>query len=104
MNSTLVKALIASLPICILLAASALMFAKQRRLWSVLQLLGAAGMVVVVLAHLGEALQIFPWMRWGQERSIGHYVDLLGGIVGIAFFPLGYLLHALTIGNKTTDD
>jgi len=67
-NSTLVKALIALLPIGILLAASAVMFAKQRKLWSVLQLLGAVGMVVAVLAHLCEALQILPWMRWGQEH------------------------------------
>jgi hypothetical protein len=39
-------------------------------------------------------------MHWGQEHSTGHYVDLLGGIVGITFFPLGYLLHALAIANK----
>ena len=103
-NSTLVKALIALLPICILLAASGVMFAKQRRLWSVLQLLGAAGMMLIVLAQLCEALQILPWMRWGQEHSTGHYVDLLVGIVGITFFPLGFLLHALTIGTKRTDN
>lgn len=100
MNSTLAKALIALVPSCTVLAASAVMFGKQKRLWSVLQLVGAAGVMVVILAHLCEALQVLPWLRWGQERSVGHYVDLLGGIVGIIFFPLGYLLHALAIGNK----
>lgn len=104
MNATLVKALIALLPSGILLAASAVMFAKQRRLWSVLQLLGAAGMMVVILAHICEALQILAWLHWGQEHSVGHYVDLFGGIVAISLFPLGYLLHAVAIGNETADD
>lgn len=103
MNATLVKALIALLPSGILLAASAVMFAKQRRLWSILQLAGAAGMVLVILAHVCEALQILPWLHWGQERSAGHYVDLFGGMVAITLFPLGYLLQAIAIGNRTTD-
>jgi hypothetical protein len=35
--------------------------------WSVLPLLGSAGMVVILLAHFGEALQLFPWMHWGED-------------------------------------
>jgi uncharacterized membrane protein len=97
MNLTLLKALGAMLLACVLLIASAVMFRREKRAWSVLQLLGAVGLVTVVLAHLCEALQIFPWMRWGQEHSVGHYLDLSAALVGLALFPLGYLLHALAM-------
>jgi hypothetical protein len=70
---------------------------SRKRLWSVLQLLGSAGMVVILLTHFCEALQLFPWMHWGEEHSIGHYLDLSGAVVAITLFPLGYLLRALAI-------
>ena len=38
---------------------------------SFLQLVGAGCLVIVVLAHVFEALHLFPLMRWGQEQSIG---------------------------------
>ena len=28
------------------------------------------------LTHAAEGLQWFPSMRWGDEQSIGHYLDL----------------------------
>lgn len=73
------------------------MFIREKRLWSVLQLLGSAGFVTVVLVHLCEAFQIFPGMHWGEEYSVGHYLDLSSAILGMTLFPVGYLLHALTI-------
>jgi len=51
---------------------------------------------VVVLAHICEALHLFPWMHWGDEHSVGHYLDLASAILGFTLFPLGYLLHVLT--------
>jgi len=59
------------------------------------QLIGTAGLMIVVLSHLCEGLGLFPWMGWGLERSIGHYLDLSAAIVGLALFPLGYLLNAI---------
>jgi hypothetical protein len=91
---TLTKALIALLPTGILLAGSTVMCLRERRPWSVLQLLGAAGMVIVAFSHVCEAVQILPWMRWGQGNSVGHYLDLFGAIIGVTLFPLGFLLHA----------
>lgn len=49
--------------------------------------------VVVVLTHLAEALQLFPWMHWGEQRSVGHYVDLWSVVIGLTMFPAGYLLQ-----------
>jgi hypothetical protein len=51
--------------------------------------------VIVALAHVFEALHLFPWMHWGLEASPGHYLDLSGAVLGLTLFPIGYLLHAL---------
>jgi predicted Na+-dependent transporter len=63
---------------------------------SLLQLLGAGCLVVVVLTHLSEALHLFSWMRWGDEHSVGHYLDFVSAVLGLTLFPIGYLLGALT--------
>jgi hypothetical protein len=55
--------------------------------------------VVVVLVHISEALDVFPWMHWGQEHSAGHCLDLSGAVLGLILFPAGYLLHALGMQN-----
>jgi SAM-dependent methyltransferase len=91
---TLTEALIALLPTGILLAGSTVMCVRERRPWSVIQLVGAAGMLVVAFSHVCEALQILPWMRLGQGNSVGHFLDLFGAIIAVTLFPLGFLLHA----------
>jgi hypothetical protein len=52
-------------------------------------------LVVVVLTHFAEAFQFLPWMGWGTERSVGHYLDLTGAVLGLALFPVGYLIQAM---------
>jgi len=96
MNATLVKALVALVPACILFCGSVLLFFRGKTVGSSLQLLGAGCLVVVVLTHLCEALHLFPWMHWGREHSVGHYLDFWSAVLGITLFPLGYLFHALT--------
>jgi hypothetical protein len=51
--------------------------------------------MVAVVAHMCEALHVLPWMGWGEEHSMGHYLDLAGAILGATLFPLGYLLQAV---------
>ena len=46
---------------------------------------------MVVITH-----DLFAWMRWGDEHSAGHYLDLVSAVLGGTLFPVGYLLHALT--------
>jgi hypothetical protein len=50
---------------------------------------------MVILIHVAEALHLFPWMGWGLESSVGHYLDLSSAVLGLALFPLGYLMHAI---------
>lgn len=96
MNHTLLKALAGLVPTCILFSGSLVLFSKGKSVGSFLQLLGAGFLVVVVLAHVAEGLDLFLWMRWGFEHSVGHSVDQVSAILGLTLFPIGYLLHALT--------
>jgi len=97
MNATLLKAVIALVPAGMLFTGSVIFFRKGKSPPSVLQLLGAGFLLVVPLTHVSEALRLFPWMQWGLEHSVGHYVDLSSAIAGLMLFPLGYLLQAFRL-------
>jgi hypothetical protein len=97
MNVILLKALIALLPASMLFCGSAVLFLRARALPFFLQLLGTVGLVIVVLSHISEGLGLFPWMHWGLEDSIGHYLDFGSAVLGLTAFPTGYLISALTI-------
>jgi hypothetical protein len=103
MNATLLKALLAVVPIAMLLIGSAVMFAKRKNLSSLLQLLGTACLIIVVAVHICEALGLFRFMGWGEEHSIGHYLDLASVLLGLTLFPIGYLIHAVTLTNQRHD-
>ena len=96
MNATLLKALVAFVPACMLFSGSAVLSRRGKSVWPFLQLLGTGCLVVVVLTHVAEALQLFPWMHWGQEHSVGHCLDFWSAVLALTLFPVGYLLHALT--------
>jgi len=95
MNPTFAKAIAALVPTGMLLVGSILQFSRQKGMASVFQLIGATCLSVVVIAHLCEALGWLPWMHWGFEHSVGHYIDLAAAIGGLALFPIGYLVGAL---------
>ena len=94
MNVTLLKPLVALVPTGLLLVGSIILFLRSKALYSFMQLLGAGCLVLVVLTHLCEALHWFPGMQWGLEHSAGHYLDLVCAVLGLGFFPAGYLFHA----------
>jgi hypothetical protein len=99
MNTTLVKALVAFVPVSILVGWSTITFGRRKTLFSLLQVVGAVCLVVVVLTHVCEALHLLPWMRWGEPDSAGHYVDLASAILGLTLLPAGYLLHQRQMRN-----
>lgn len=96
MNITFVKALAALAPACMLFFGSVVLFLRRRTVSAFLQLLGAGCLVVVGLTHICEAFHLFPWMHWGLEHSVGHYLDFSSAVLGLTLFPIGYLLQALT--------
>jgi|SRR5215470_12426798 len=95
MNILLFKAIIALMPVSLLLSGSVIMCLRRRTSYQFIQLLGAGCLVVVVLTHVCEALHLFPGMHWGLVHSAGHYLDLTAALLGAALFPVGYLLQAL---------
>ncbi len=95
MNATLLKSMVALMPICIVFLGSVVAYSKARSIWCFVQLVGAGCLVIVVLTHLFEALHLFPFMHWGLEHSVGHYLDLSSAVLGLTMFPIGYLISAL---------
>ena len=95
MNPALGKALVALVPTCLLLSGAALLFFRERTASSLLQFLGAGSLAVAVLTHGSEALDLLPWMDWGSEYSIGHYLDFISAGLGRTLFPIGYLVRAV---------
>lgn len=100
MNVPLVRALAALVPMSLLLSGSTILFLRRKGVRSLVQVIGAGCLVVVVLTHVCEALHWLAWMRWGDEYSVGHYLDLSSAVLGVALFPIGYFLDALAIGER----
>ena len=93
MNPMLMKALVALVPVSVLLVYSVAVLVTRNTVPAALQLVGATCLVVVVLAHVAEALHLFPAMRWGEPDSVGHYIDLSSAVLGVTLTPLGYILR-----------
>jgi hypothetical protein len=93
MNPMMMKALVALVPVSLLLVYSVVLLVTRKTVPAVLQLVGATCLVVVVLAHFAEALHVFPAMRWGEPDSVGHYLDLSSAVLGVTLTPLGYILR-----------
>ena len=94
MNPTLLRSLVALLPMLVLLFGAATMYGRIKTPSALAQLLGAACLIVVALAHVCEALNLFPLMGWGAKDSIGHYVNLASVVMGSGLFLVGYVCHA----------
>jgi succinate dehydrogenase/fumarate reductase cytochrome b subunit len=97
MNVTLLKGLVALLPVSLLFSGSVILFLREKTGYAFLQVIGAGCLALVVLTHVCAGLHLFPWMQWGQEHSVGHYVDLGSAVLGFTLFPMGYLLHSLSL-------
>ncbi len=85
------------IPACVLFSGSVVLFFRRKTVCSLLQLFGSGCLMVVVLTHVSEAFHLFPWMDWGSEHSVGHYLDFGSAVLGLMSFPVGYLLHALRL-------
>ena len=94
MNRTLLRALILLAPVCWAPAYSGVLTFRKIP-FSRMQLAGAMCLLVVVLAHVCEALGWLPLMNWGAQDSAGHYLNLASAALGVTLFPAGYALRAI---------
>ena len=92
MGGTLVKAIIDLLLMGILSVFVGRAFLWTRATGSLLELIGIAGLGVLGVTHLCEALHILPFMHWGIEGSPGHYLNLTSLAVAL-LLPIGYVLN-----------
>jgi formate hydrogenlyase subunit 3/multisubunit Na+/H+ antiporter MnhD subunit len=94
------KALMAALPVAVLLVWSILRYARRRTLSAALQLLGSGCLVIVVLAHVAEAVHWYPSMGWGEPHSVGHYTDLTSAVLGVVLLITAGLLSLRGDGSR----
>ena len=92
MNRTLATSLVAFLVVCGLLSVVIARFIRRRSSATLLQLLGAGLLLVVVLTHVAEGLRVLRFMHWGEEHSVGHYLDLWSAVLGVALLALGLVV------------
>ena len=95
MNTTLGVAFVIGVPILLLFILAGRRFLRTPTITGLFVVLGAACLFVMVLAHVAEALDLFPFMGWGQRHSPGHYLDLLSVYLGIAFLVAACLCPLL---------
>src|SRR5437867_1893098 len=96
MNTTLLKALLLLVLVGTLFVWSFILFSKKKDPTILIQLVGAGFLIITVLTHVFEALQLFTFMQWGSPYSIGHYLDLSSAVLGIVLFSFGFLARAFT--------
>jgi hypothetical protein len=96
MSDKLVKPLIGLVPAGFLWIGAVVSFARRKGSYRLLQLLGATCLLIVVGAHICEALGIFPSIGLGMPNSVGHYVDLGAAAAAVTLFCVGYFLDGVT--------
>jgi|SRR5580704_18141869 hypothetical protein len=90
MSAAVLKGLPALIAACVFLGVSLALFLTRRNLASTLQALGLSCFGVMALTHVFEAFAIFPTLGWGQPRSVGHYIDLIAALSGVALTVAGF--------------
>jgi hypothetical protein len=60
-----------------------------------LALYGCGFLLIVVLTHIAEIWQIFPFMGWGQPDSPGHYLALAFAISAAGCFLASFVVDHL---------
>lgn len=95
MTGTLLVAVVIGIPILLLFVLAGRRLVTAPTLTSTFTVLGAGSLLVMVLTHVAEALNLFPAMGWGRRHSVGHYLDLLSVYAGIAFLVAAALCPLL---------
>jgi hypothetical protein len=58
-----------AIPACLLFVGAVILCSRKRSLSSWLQLIGSAGLIMVVVTHFAEAFDLIPWMHLGRGKA-----------------------------------
>ena len=53
---------------------------------------GFVCLLIAVLTHVAEMLNVFPGMGWGLPDSPGHYLDLVSAVLGTMLLIAGIVI------------
>lgn len=87
------KGLLALLAACVFLCVSGSLFWTRRDLRSAFQALGIGCFAIMALTHVFEAFSILPALGWGQSHSVGHFIDLVAAVLGVALVTTSFVLR-----------
>ena len=91
-----------AIPVFAVLAWSYIAFVRERNSGSLVQLIGSAFLLIVVLAHFAETYHLLPAMGWGLPSSPGHFLDLFSAVLGVILLLFGYFLRRNTSRRRST--
>jgi hypothetical protein len=98
MSAAVLKGLLALVGACVFLGVSLALLLTRHNLASTLKALGLGCFAVMALTHAFEAFAIFPTLGWGQSRSVGHYIDLIAALSGVALVVAGFAFRQRHVG------
>ena len=90
MSASVLKGLLALAAACVFLGVFVALFLTRRG--SRLQALGIGCFGVMALTHVFEEFSFLPELGWGQPQSVGHFIDLVTAVLGVALVTTSFLL------------
>jgi len=90
--NTLERASLVAVPVLGFLAFSLLRWSRRPSGSARAQLLGAIFALIVVLAHIAEAFDVWPSTGWGKPHTVGHYTDLISAVSSVVFVSVAAIL------------
>ena len=92
MSTAVLKGLFALAAAGVFLIVSLVLFLTRRGLSSALQAFGLSCFGVMALTHFFAAFSILPALGWGQRHSVGHFIDLVAALLGVALMTTSFAL------------
>jgi hypothetical protein len=91
--TAVLKGLLALVAAGVFLGVAVILLLTRKSLGAVVQGLGIGCFAVMALTHVFRAFSILPGLGWGQPHSVGHFVDLVAALLGVALVTTSFLLQ-----------
>lgn len=92
MSASVVKGILALAAACVFFGVGAVLALTRRGVSPALQASGIGFFGVMALTHVFENFSILPEFGWGHPHSVGHFIDQVAALLGIALVTTSFLL------------